>query len=132
MAPQNVREEYLLTENGATNEGMRSQDCRAEDVPGLPCAVGFAAISSDGCQIYGPGDNFDRKALTWCLRCAEICEDADRKRAEIVIWGSGSPDGESSFTGMTWPGDIVSDGVMIPLTPINIGTGESTIRDRPK
>jgi GDP-L-fucose synthase len=133
LAPQPLREEYLLT--GAlepTNEwyalaklaGIKM--CQA-----YRRQHGFNAISALPTNLYGPGDNFDLEtshvlpALIRKITTAHQ-EGADR----VVLWGTGAPRREFLYV------DDLADACIFLMTrydheaPINVGCGEDlTIRE---
>ncbi len=94
MAPQPLREEYLLT--GAlepTNEWYA-----IAKIAGLKMCqayrrqYGFDAISAMPTNLYGPGDNFDllnSHVLPALMR--KIHEARQSGSAEVQIWGTGTP-----------------------------------------
>jgi GDP-L-fucose synthase len=133
LAPQPLREEYLLT--GAlepTNEWYAI----AKIAGILMCQAyrkqhGFNAISLMPTNLYGPGDNFDLQdshVLPALLR--KFVEAVESNAPEVVIWGSGSPRREFLHV------DDLADAALFLMlhydSPeiINVGTGEDvTIRE---
>ncbi|KGQ20237.1 GDP-L-fucose synthetase [Lysobacter dokdonensis DS-58] len=94
LAPQPIREEYLLT--GAlepTNEWYA-----IAKIAGIKLCqayrrqYGFNAISLMPTNLYGPGDNFDLQnshVLPALIR--KFHEAKQRGDAEVVMWGTGTP-----------------------------------------
>jgi len=133
LAPQPLREEYLLT--GAlepTNEwyamaklaGLKM--CQA-----YRRQYGFDAITLLPTNLYGPGDNFD---LETSHVLPALLRKIDTARAEgsdrVVLWGSGTPRREFLFV------DDLADACLFLMEnysderPINVGCGEDlTIRE---
>jgi GDP-L-fucose synthase len=94
LAPQPIREEYLLTGSlEPTNQAYAVakiagiQMCQA-----YRQQYGFSAISLMPTNLYGPGDNFDLESshvLPALLR--KFREAAESHNPEVVIWGTGTP-----------------------------------------
>ncbi len=94
LAPQPIKEEYLLT--GAlepTNEPYAIAKIAGIRMAQAYCRqYGFRAISLMPTNLYGPGDNFDLQsshvlpALIHKFHHAKISGSQD-----VVIWGSGQP-----------------------------------------
>jgi GDP-L-fucose synthase len=94
MAPQPIREEYLLTgELEPTNEWYA-----IAKIAGIKMAqayrqqYGFNAISLMPTNLYGPRDNFDLQSshvLPALIR--KFHEARAAGAAEVVVWGTGSP-----------------------------------------
>src|SRR5215469_11284467 len=94
LAPQPVKEEYLLTGPlEPTNEAYA-----IAKIAGLKlCAAyreqyGFNAISLMPTNLYGPGDNFDLETshvLPALMR--RFHEAKISARSEVTLWGTGSP-----------------------------------------
>jgi GDP-L-fucose synthase len=94
LAPQPIKEEYLLT--GAlepTNEWYA-----VAKIAGLKMCqayrrqYGFAAISLMPTNLYGPGDNFELQGshvLPALIR--KFHEAKQRGEATVTVWGSGTP-----------------------------------------
>jgi GDP-L-fucose synthase len=94
LAPQPLREEYLLT--GAlepTNEWYA-----IAKIAGLKMCqayrrqYGFDAISAMPTNLYGPGDNFDLQnshVLPALMR--KIHEAKQAGQSEVTVWGTGTP-----------------------------------------
>ncbi|MBL8227473.1 MAG: GDP-L-fucose synthase [Bryobacterales bacterium] len=94
MAPQPIREEYLLT--GALEP--TNQWYAIAKIAGLMLGQayrkqhGFPVISLMPTNLYGPGDNFDLKnshVLPALMR--KFHEAKVSGAAEVVVWGSGTP-----------------------------------------
>ena len=133
LAPQPLREEYLLT--GAlepTNEWYA-----IAKLAGLKmCQAyrrqhGFDAITLLPTNLYGPEDNFDPETshvLPALLRKIESARLGGAR--EVVLWGSGTPRREFLFV------DDLADACLFLMEhyteerPINVGWGEDlTIRE---
>jgi GDP-L-fucose synthase len=133
MAPQPIKEEYLLTGPlEATNEWYA-----IAKIAGLKMCqayrrqYGFNAISLMPTNLYGPGDNFDREnshVLPALIR--RFHEAKQRGDAEVTVWGTGSPRREFLHV------DDLADAVLYLLERydaepiVNIGWGKDvTIRE---
>ena len=133
LAPQPLREEYLLT--GAlepTNEWYA-----IAKIAGLKMCqayrrqYGFQAITLLPTNLYGPQDNFDLDSshvLPALIRKVEAARDAGA--AGVTLWGSGTPRREFLFV------DDLADACLFLMEhyaderPINVGCGEDlTIRE---
>lgn len=94
LAPQPLREEYLLTGPlEPTNEAYA-----VAKIAGIKLCqayrkqYGFNAISAMPTNLYGPGDNFDLSnshVLPALLR--KFHEGKVNAQTEVVVWGSGQP-----------------------------------------
>ena len=94
LAPQPLREEYLLTGPlEPTNEWYA-----IAKIAGLKMCqayrrqYGFDAISAMPTNLYGPGDNFDLEnshVLPALMR--KIHEAKQAGQAEVTVWGTGTP-----------------------------------------
>jgi len=94
LAPQPIREEYLLTGPlETTNEWYA-----IAKIAGIKLCqayrrqYGFNAISLMPTNLYGPGDNFDLQnshVLPALIR--KFHEAKQRGDAEVVMWGTGTP-----------------------------------------
>ena len=133
LAPQPLREEYLLT---GPLEPTNEWYAIAKIAGILMCQAyrkqyGFNAISLMPTNLYGPGDNFDTQnshVLPALLR--KFVEAAEGHAPEVVIWGSGAPRREFLHV------DDLADATLFLMlhydSPeiINVGTGEDvTIRE---
>jgi len=133
LAPQPIREEYLLTgELEPTNEWYA-----IAKISGIKmCQAyrkqhGFPAISLMPTNLYGPGDSFDLQnshVLPALLR--KFVDAAESQPPEVIVWGSGSPRREFLHV------DDLADAALFLMrnydSPelVNVGTGEDlTIRD---
>ena len=127
MAPQPLKEEYLLTGPlEPTNEpyaiakiaGIKLCDAYRDQ-------YGDNFISVMPTNLYGPNDNYDPESshvLPALIR--KFHEAKKEKRAEIVMWGTGSPRREFLHVD-----DLAEACFFLMQTynepgPINIGTGE--------
>lgn len=127
MAPQPLREEYLLTGPlEPTNEWYA-----IAKIAGIKlCQAyrkqhGFNAISLMPTNLYGPGDNFDLQSshvLPALIRKFHEAKEADR--ATVPIWGSGTPKREFLYV------DDLADAAIFLMNNyddaeiINVGTGK--------
>jgi GDP-L-fucose synthase len=94
LAPQPLREEYLLTGPlEPTNEWYA-----IAKIAGLKMCqayrrqYGFDAISAMPTNLYGPGDNFDLEnshVLPALMR--KVHEAKQAGQAEVTVWGTGTP-----------------------------------------
>jgi GDP-L-fucose synthase len=127
LAPQPLREEYLLT--GAlepTNEGYA-----IAKLAGLKMAqtyrqqYGFDAITLLPTNLYGPNDNFDLEhshVLPALLRKFDAAQRSGAQR--VTIWGSGTPRREFLHV------DDLADCCLFVMQhysdamPLNVGWGE--------
>ncbi len=127
LAPQPLREEYLLTGPlEPTNEwyavaklaGIKL--CQA-----YSRQYGFSAISLLPTNLYGPGDNFSLQnshVLPALIR--RFHEARERGDAELVVWGTGTPRREFLHV------DDLADACVFLMQnyaadePINVGVGE--------
>jgi GDP-L-fucose synthase len=126
MAPQPIKEEYLLTGPlEPTNEwyaiakiaGIRMAQAYRQQ-------CGFNAISLMPTNLYGPGDNFDLQGshvLPALLRKAHEAKVSGAK--ELVVWGTGSPRREFLHVD-----DLADAAVYLMLNYdqpeiVNVGTG---------
>lgn len=127
MAPQPIKEEYLLTGPlEATNEPYA-----IAKIAGLKLCEAFRAqhgrqyISAMPTNLYGPGDNYDllnSHVLPALLR--KFHEAREQGRTEVEIWGTGTPRREFLHV------DDLADACLHLMlhydaaAPVNIGTGE--------
>jgi GDP-L-fucose synthase len=133
MAPQPIKEEYLLTgELEKTNEAYA-----IAKISGLKMTeffnkqYGTNYISVMPTNLYGPNDNFDLKTshvLPALIR--KIHEAKENKSEYVEIWGTGKPMREFLHV------DDLADAVVYLMNnynenkPINIGTGKDiTIKE---
>jgi GDP-L-fucose synthase len=133
MAPQPIREEYLLTGPLETSNEWYA----VAKIAGLKMCQAyrrefdFNAISLMPTNLYGPGDNFDREnshvlpALIRRFHDAKVHGDSS-----VTVWGTGNPRREFLHV------DDLADAVMFIINNydaeqiLNIGWGEDvTIRE---
>jgi len=127
MAPQPLREEYLLTGPlEPTNEWYA-----IAKIAGIKlCQAyrkqhGFNAISLMPTNLYGPGDNFDlRSSHVLPALIRKFHEAKEAHRATVPIWGSGTPKREFLYV------DDLADAAIFLMNNyddaeiINVGTGK--------
>ena len=94
LAPQPMREEYLLT--GAlepTNEWYAiAKIAGVKMCQAYRRQHSFNAISLMPTNLYGPGDNFDLENAHVLPALLRRCHEAQERRAgELVVWGTGTP-----------------------------------------
>lgn len=94
MAPQPLREEYLLTGPlEPTNEWYAiAKIAGIKMCQAYQRQYGFNAICAMPTNLYGPNDNFDLEAshvLPAMIR--KFHEARERKSNQVVLWGTGSP-----------------------------------------
>jgi GDP-L-fucose synthase len=127
LAPQPLREEYLLTGPlEPTNEwyaiaklaGLKLCQAYARQ-------HGFQAISLLPTNLYGPGDNFSLRNSHVLPALIRRCHEArERGDAELVVWGTGQPLREFLHV------DDLADACVFLMQhyasdePINVGVGE--------
>ena len=133
MAPQPIKEEYLLTGAlEATNEWYA-----VAKIAGIKLCQAYRKqhgrnyISVMPCNLYGPNDNFDLKnshVLPALIHKFHVAKTA--QAPEVVVWGTGSPLREFLHV------DDLASGVLFCLDHydgydhINCGSGEEiTIKD---
>jgi GDP-L-fucose synthase len=127
LAPQPIKEEYLLT--GPLEP--TNQWYAIAKIAGIKMAqayqqqYGFRAISLMPTNLYGPGDNFDlanSHVLPALMR--KFDEAAAAGTPEVVIWGTGSPRREFLHV------DDLADAALFLMRHydsaeiVNVGTGE--------
>ncbi len=127
LAPQPIREEYLLT--GPLEETNRAYAI-AKIVAIELCdqhraQYGDDFVSAMPTNLYGPGDNFDLEKSHVIPAMVRKFDDAKRAGAPAVtLWGTGSPRREFLHV------DDLADACALLLEsfsgpgPINVGTGE--------
>ncbi|QNE38406.1 GDP-L-fucose synthase [Hymenobacter sp. NBH84] len=133
MAPQPIKEEYLLTGPlEATNEPYA-----LAKIAGLKLCEAFRDqhgsnyISAMPTNLYGPGDNYDLQnshVLPALLR--KFHEAKESNAPEVEVWGTGTPRREFLHV------DDLADACLHLMLhyngkePVNVGTGEDlTIRE---
>jgi GDP-L-fucose synthase len=133
LAPQPLREEYLLT--GPLEETNRAyavaKIAAIELCDHFRTQYGSDFISAMPTNLYGPGDNFDLQSshvLPALLR--KTVEAKERGEKNLTVWGSGAPLREFLYI------DDLADACVFLMThfsekgPINVGVGEDiSIRD---
>jgi GDP-L-fucose synthase len=126
LAPQPLREEYLLTGPlESTNEAYAIAKlagikmCQAYRIQ-----HGFDAVSVLPTNLYGPNDNFDERSSHVIPGLIRRMEDArERQAARFEVWGTGTPRREFLHA------DDFADAIVTVLEdysapePINIGAG---------
>ena len=125
LAPQPLREEYLLTGPlEPTNEwyaiakiaGLKT--CQA-----FRRQYGFNAISAMPTNLYGPGDNFSLQASHVLPALMRKAHEAKLAGTSLTIWGSGKPYREFLHV------DDLADALVYMMrhyeeeAPLNVGTG---------
>ena len=126
LAPQPLREEYLLTGPlEATNEwyaiaklaGIKMCQAYARQ-------YGMRAISLLPTNLYGPGDNFSLRDSHVLPALIRRCDEArSRGDAELTVWGTGTPRREFLHV------DDLADACVFLMEhyesdePINVGAG---------
>ena len=133
MAPQPIKEEYLLTGPlEATNEPYA-----IAKIAGLKLCEAYRAqygrhyISAMPTNLYGPGDNYDlQKSHVLPAMLRKFHEAREQRKPEVELWGTGTPYREFLHV------DDLADACLHLLlhydgaAPVNIGTGEDlTIRE---
>ena len=127
MAPQPIKEEYLLTGPlEPTNDAYA-----IAKIAGIKLAqayrqqYGTSAISLMPTNLYGPGDNFDLQSAHVLPALIRKFHDAKSNNLpEVTIWGTGSPRREFLHVD-----DLASAAVFLmknydePM-PVNVGVGE--------
>lgn len=133
LAPQPIREEYLLTGPlEPTNEWYAvAKIAGVKMCQALRRQYGFKAISLMPTNLYGPGDNFDLRdshVLPALLR--KVHEAKVRGDPTVSVWGSGTPRREFLHV------DDLADAVLYLLHEyddepiVNVGWGEDlTVRE---
>lgn len=132
LAPQPIREEYLLTSAlESTNQAYAvAKIAGIEMIRSYRRQYGFNAIAVMPTNLYGPGDNFDLNSshvLPALLR--KFHEAKVKGNTEVVVWGTGQPRREFLFV------DDLADACTFLMDRyegdlLNIGVGEDlTVRD---
>ena len=133
MAPQPIREDYLLTGPlEPTNEWYAiAKIAGIKMCQAYRREYGFNAISLMPTNLYGPGDNFDLQSSHVLPALIRKFHEAKRANAKTVeIWGTGTPRREFLHV------DDLADAVLYLLQNydaepiVNVGWGEDlTIRE---
>jgi GDP-L-fucose synthase len=92
---------------------------------------GMNAIFLLPVNLYGPRDNFDPQTSHVIPALIRKCAEAmDRNRAEITLWGDGSPTREFLFVEDAAEGIVAAAERYDKPEPVNLGSGmEISIRD---
>jgi GDP-L-fucose synthase len=86
---------------------------------------GFNAIYLLPVNLYGPRDNFDLESSHVIPALIRKCVEAVEKRKdEIVVWGTGEPTREFLYVEDCAEGIILATEIYSEPDPINLGTGE--------
>ena len=143
MAPQPIKEEYLLT--GPLEPTNRAY--ALAKIAGIEMCwsynrqFGTQYLAAMPTNLYGPGDNFDLQGshvLPALMR--KVAEAKQAGKHELVVWGSGEPRREFLFSDdladacihlLRLPDDVFASLLSYETAPlVNIGTGEDlTIRE---
>ncbi|MDH5693342.1 MAG: GDP-L-fucose synthase [Gammaproteobacteria bacterium] len=127
LAPQPIKEEYLLTGPlEATNEPYAiAKIAGIKTIEAYRDQYGFNGISLMPTNLYGYGDNFDLNnshVLPALLR--KFHEAKENGSSQVVVWGSGTPKREFLFV------DDLADAALFLMEKyesseiINVGVGE--------
>ena len=143
LAPQPIKEEYLLT--GPLEPTNRAY--ALAKIAGIEMCwsynrqYGTKYLTAMPTNLYGPGDNFDLKGshvLPALMR--KVVEAKQSGGKKLTVWGSGNPKREFLYSDdlaeacvhlLNLPGDVYESQLSGDEAPlINIGTGEDvTIRE---
>lgn len=133
LAPQPLREEYLLTSSlEPTNEWYAiAKIAGIKLVQAYRRQYGFSAISAMPTNLYGPGDNFNLKTSHVLPALIRKFHEAKISTApRVTIWGTGTPRRELLHV------DDLADALVFLMRHydsgeiINVGSGEDlTIRE---
>jgi GDP-L-fucose synthase len=127
LAPQPIREEYLLTGPlEETNRGYAVAKIVAIELcDQYRAQYGDDFISAMPTNLYGPGDNFDPETSHVIPAMLRKFDDAKRAGAPAVtLWGTGAPRREFLHV------DDLAEACLLLLEsfsgpgPVNVGTGE--------
>ncbi|MBS3953343.1 MAG: GDP-L-fucose synthase [Methylomicrobium sp.] len=133
MAPQPLKEEYLLTGPlEPTNEWYA-----VAKIAGIKMCqayrkqYGFDAISLMPTNLYGPGDNFDLQNSHVLPALIRKFHEAKESNAEsVVIWGTGTPMREFLYVDDMADASVYLMENYSDLDIVNVGTGQDvTIRE---
>jgi len=94
LAPQPIKEEYLLTGPlETTNEAYAiAKIAGLKMVAAYRAQYGFQAISLMPTNLYGPGDNFDQESSHVLAALIRRFHDAKVSGVpEVTLWGTGTP-----------------------------------------
>lgn len=82
-------------------------------------------------NLYGPGDNFDRRSSHVIPAIIRKCVEArEQGLSEVVLWGDGSPTREFLYVEDCAEGIVLATEHYEQSEPVNLGTGkEISIRD---
>jgi len=133
MAPQPLKEEYLLTGSlEPTNEWYAlAKIAGVKLCEALRKQHGVDFVSLMPTNLYGPGDNFDLKTSHVLPALIRKFHDAKQHQDPVVMWGTGTPKREFLYVD-----DMASAVVHVMKTPeaevfaaapnglINVGVGE--------
>ena len=133
LAPQPLREEYLLTGPlESTNRAYAIAKIAAIELcDSYRAQHGCDFVSAMPTNLYGPHDNFDLETSHVLPALLRKMHEAKRAgRDHVVVWGSGTPKREFLYV------DDLADACLFLMRevsepgPINVGTGEDiSIRD---
>ena len=127
LAPQPIKEEYLLTGPlEPTNEAYAvAKIAGLKMVAAYRAQYGFPAISLMPTNLYGPGDNFDLETSHVLPALIRRFHDAKSGGApSVTLWGTGTPRREFLHA------DDLASAACFAMEhydssePLNIGTGE--------
>lgn len=133
MAPQPLKEEYLLT--GPLEETNRAyavaKIAAIEMCDHYRTQYGTDFISAMPTNMYGPGDNFDlQSSHVMPALMRKMIEAKDQDTPTVEIWGSGTPLREFLYV------DDLAEACLFLMNsfsepgPVNVGTGQDiSIRD---
>lgn len=133
LAPQPMREEYLLTGLlESTNEAYAiAKIAGVKMCQAYRRQHGFPAISLLPTNVYGPGDNFDPEQSHVIPALIRKFHDGKVARASrVVIWGTGTPAREFLHVDDLADACVFLMGRYDDPEPINVGVGRDiTIRE---
>jgi GDP-L-fucose synthase len=127
LAPQPIREEYLLTgELESTNESYAiAKIAGLKMVQAYRKQYGFNGICLMPTNLYGPEDNFDLSSSHVLPALIRKFHEATLSGApQVVVWGTGTPRREFLHV------DDLADAAVFLMSefegaePVNVGTGE--------
>ncbi|WP_291270451.1 GDP-L-fucose synthase [Geothrix sp.] len=133
LAPQPIKEEYLLTGDlEPTNEWYAiAKIAGIKMCQAYRAQYGLNAISLMPTNLYGPGDNFDLNASHVLPALLRKFHEAKHSGAhEVIMWGTGTPRRE--FLHVDDLADACIHLMQVYDSPeiVNVGTGEDiTIRE---